>query len=109
MKSRFASSVPSTGKPISGAGCLHQKLLTGLRFFLELAGLASHKGTGLWKRRTRRRAKILMPTLFRFVVTLAVLAGIAYGAMFALAMFVEPKKAEMSIRIPAEKLNPKKN
>ena len=29
-----------------------------------------------------------MPTLFRFVVTLAVLAGIAYGAMFALAMFV---------------------
>ncbi|RWE15146.1 MAG: histidine kinase, partial [Mesorhizobium sp.] len=23
-----------------------------------------------------------MPTLFRFVVTLAVLAGIAYGAMF---------------------------
>ena len=49
-----------------------------------------------------------MPTLFRFVVTLAVLAGIAYGAMFALAMFVEPKKAEMSIRIPAEKLNPRK-
>ncbi|RUW97888.1 histidine kinase, partial [Mesorhizobium sp. M2A.F.Ca.ET.037.01.1.1] len=26
-----------------------------------------------------------MPTLFRFVVTLAVLAGIAYCAMFALA------------------------
>jgi hypothetical protein len=25
---------------------LHQKLLTGLSFFLELAGLASHKGTG---------------------------------------------------------------
>lgn len=49
-----------------------------------------------------------MPTLFRFVVTLAVLAGIAYGTMFALAMFVEPKKAEMSVRIPAEKLNPKK-
>ncbi|TIQ33650.1 MAG: histidine kinase [Mesorhizobium sp.] len=50
-----------------------------------------------------------MPTLFRFVVTLAVLAGIAYGVMFALAMFVEPKQAEMSVRIPAEKLNPKKN
>jgi len=27
----------------------------------------------------------------------------------ALAMFVEPKKAEMSVRIPPEKLNPKKN
>ncbi|TJU93885.1 MAG: histidine kinase [Mesorhizobium sp.] len=50
-----------------------------------------------------------MPTLFRFVVTLAILAGIAYGTMFALVMFVEPKKAEMSVRIPLEKLNPNKN
>ena len=50
-----------------------------------------------------------MATLFRFVVTIAVLAGIVYGAMFALAMFVEPKRAEMTVRIPAEKLNPKKN
>lgn len=49
-----------------------------------------------------------MPTLFRFLVTLAVLAGIVYGAMFALVMFVEPKKAEISVRIPPEKLNPKK-
>ena len=50
-----------------------------------------------------------MPTLFRFVVILAILAGIAYGTMFALVMFVEPKKGEMSVRIPAEKLNPKKS
>ena len=50
-----------------------------------------------------------MPTLFRFVVILAILAGIAYGTMFALVMFVEPRKAEMSVRIPPEKLNPKKN
>ncbi|MBZ9897152.1 MULTISPECIES: histidine kinase [unclassified Mesorhizobium] len=50
-----------------------------------------------------------MPTLFRLVVITAILAGIAYGTMFALVMFVEPKKAEMSVRIPAEKLNPKKN
>ncbi|MCA0279087.1 MAG: histidine kinase [Proteobacteria bacterium] len=49
-----------------------------------------------------------MPTLFRFLVTLAVLAGIVYGAMFALVMFVEPKKSEISVRIPPEKLNPKK-
>lgn len=48
-----------------------------------------------------------MPTLFRFVVTLAILAGVTYGAMFALVMFVEPKKAEFSVRIPPEKLNPK--
>ncbi|KQZ96030.1 histidine kinase [Mesorhizobium sp. Root157] len=49
-----------------------------------------------------------MPTLFRFIVTLAVLAGIVYGAMFALVMFVEPKQAELSVRIPAEKLLPQK-
>lgn len=48
-----------------------------------------------------------MPTLFRFAVTLAVLAGIAYGAMFALVMFVNPKQAELSVRIPPEKLDPK--
>lgn len=48
-----------------------------------------------------------MPTLFRFVVTLAVLAGVVYGAMFALVMFVQPKQAELTVRIPPEKLNPK--
>jgi hypothetical protein len=47
-----------------------------------------------------------MPTLFRFLMTIAVLAGLAYAAMFALATFVEPKKGEMSVRIPADKLNP---
>ncbi|MBA3446703.1 MAG: histidine kinase [Pseudaminobacter sp.] len=48
-----------------------------------------------------------MPTLIRFFVTLGILAGLVYGAMFALVMYVEPKKGEMTIRIPAEKLNPK--
>lgn len=47
-----------------------------------------------------------MPTLFRFVVTLAVLAGIVYGTMFALVMFVNPKQVELSVRIPPEKLAP---
>ncbi|MET3583138.1 hypothetical protein ABID19_006200 [Mesorhizobium robiniae] len=78
------------------------------RFVLELAGLASHKGTGFGNAEQEDGRK-LMPTLFRFVVTLTILAGIVYGAMFALAMFVEPRKAEMSVRIPPEKLNPKKN
>lgn len=48
-----------------------------------------------------------MPTLFRFVVTLAILAGLAYGAMYALVLYVEPRKAEMTVRIPPEKINPK--
>ncbi|MFU0506063.1 histidine kinase [Pseudaminobacter sp. NGMCC 1.201702] len=47
-----------------------------------------------------------MPTLFRFLVTLGILAGLAYGAMFALVTYVEPKKGEITIRIPADKINP---
>lgn len=49
-----------------------------------------------------------MPTLFRFLVTLGILAALVYGAMYALVMYVEPKKGEMTVRIPAEKINPKR-
>jgi hypothetical protein len=48
-----------------------------------------------------------MPTLFRFLTTIAIIIGIVYGAMFALVTFVEPRQGEMSVRIPAEKLNPR--
>lgn len=48
-----------------------------------------------------------MPTLFRFIVTIGVLVGLAYGAMFALVTFVEPRQGEMSARVPFEKLDPK--
>lgn len=47
-----------------------------------------------------------MPTLFRLVVTLLVLAGVAYGVMFALVMFVEPRTTEISVRVPPAKLDP---
>ncbi|HEV7254251.1 MAG TPA: histidine kinase [Mesorhizobium sp.] len=46
-----------------------------------------------------------MPTLFRFLITLAVLAALAYGAMVALVMFVEPNQGEMSERVPTDRLN----
>jgi hypothetical protein len=49
-----------------------------------------------------------MPTLFRFLVTIGVLAGIVYGAMFALVLYVQPKQGEMTVRIPVEKLNPQR-
>lgn len=48
-----------------------------------------------------------MPTLFRLLTTIAILVGIVYGAMFALVAFVEPRTGEMTVRIPAEKLNPR--
>ncbi|ODT31040.1 MAG: histidine kinase [Kaistia sp. SCN 65-12] len=47
-----------------------------------------------------------MPTLFRFVMTLLILAGIAYGVMFALVMFVEPRTAEITVRVPPARLDP---
>lgn len=45
-----------------------------------------------------------MPTLIRLVVILLVLVGLAYGAMFALVMFVTPNEKDVTIRIPARDL-----
>jgi hypothetical protein len=47
-----------------------------------------------------------VPTLFRFIATLAILAGLVFAGMFALATFVEPTPREMSVTIPAAKLQP---
>jgi hypothetical protein len=45
-----------------------------------------------------------MPTLFRLLALIAVVAGIAFAAMFALATFVDPEPREMSETIPNSKL-----
>jgi hypothetical protein len=45
-----------------------------------------------------------MPSLFRFLVICAVLAGLVYAAMFALANFVEPNQREITVRVPADRL-----
>lgn len=45
-----------------------------------------------------------MPSLIRFLATIAILAGIAFGTMFVLAEFVEPEQSEMSHRVPKDKL-----
>lgn len=47
-----------------------------------------------------------MPTLIRFLTVIAILVGLAYGAMFALVMYVEPNQGEMTVRIPPDRLNP---
>ncbi|MGE9010696.1 hypothetical protein ACO2JO_19090 [Leptospira interrogans] len=41
-----------------------------------------------------------MPSLFRFLTTVAIIVGVGYGAMFALANFVNPKPREMIVTIP---------
>ena len=47
-----------------------------------------------------------MPSLIRFFVIIGVLAAIGYGTMFALATFVKPNPREMTVKIPAKKINP---
>ncbi len=47
-----------------------------------------------------------MPTLFRFLFILAVIAGIIYGSMVALVVLVEPRERDVTVRIPSERLNP---
>ena len=44
-----------------------------------------------------------MPSLFRFLTIVALIAGLIYGAIFALANFVSPKPREMTVTIPPDK------
>lgn len=47
-----------------------------------------------------------MPTLIRLIIGLAFLAGLAYAAMFALTVMVDPGEKEITVRIPARDLVP---
>jgi len=47
-----------------------------------------------------------MPSLFRFLAVLAVIAGAIYGTMWALVVFVEPQERDVTIRILTERFNP---
>jgi hypothetical protein len=44
-----------------------------------------------------------MPSLFRFLAVVAVIVGVAYGAIYALAHFVKPSTREMTVTIPPDK------
>ena len=44
-----------------------------------------------------------MPSLFRFLTAVAVIVAVAYGAIFALANFVNPKPREMTVNVPPDK------
>ena len=44
-----------------------------------------------------------MPSLFRFLTVVAIIVGIVYGAIFALANFVNPKPREMTINVRPDK------
>jgi hypothetical protein len=44
-----------------------------------------------------------MPSLFRFLTVIGIIAGIGYGVLYALANFVNPKPREISVTIPPDK------
>lgn len=48
-----------------------------------------------------------VPSLFRFLVVVGVLAGLAYAGMWALVTFVEPQQREMSKTLPPNALSGK--
>lgn len=45
-----------------------------------------------------------MPSLIRLLIVVGILGGFAYGAMFALVSFVDPKPREISISVPTDRL-----
>ena len=47
-----------------------------------------------------------MPSLFRFLMIIGILAGIVYGGMYALVIFVDPEPREITVRVPAERIDP---
>ena len=44
-----------------------------------------------------------MPSLFRFLTVVALIGGIGYGVLYALANFVNPKPREMTVTIQPDK------
>ncbi len=44
-----------------------------------------------------------MPTLFRFLVVVAIIAGVVYGGMLALALLVQPQTREITVTIPPDR------
>jgi hypothetical protein len=44
-----------------------------------------------------------MPSLFRLLIFLGMLGGLAYGAVYALAQYGELRPREITITVPADK------
>lgn len=44
-----------------------------------------------------------MPSLFRFLTVLAVIGGLIYAGLFALATFFDPPPREITVTVPPDK------
>jgi hypothetical protein len=49
------------------------------------------------------REQLTMPSLLRFLAVVAIICAVAYGGLYALAHFVQPKSREISVTIPPDK------
>ncbi len=54
-----------------------------------------------------REDRSAVPTLFKFVAFLAIVAGLVFGGMVALVAFVKPEPREIVEIVPPAKLQPK--
>lgn len=48
-----------------------------------------------------------MPTLFRLLIILGILAGLGYAGLWALATFLPPESREITVPVPADRLQPR--
>ncbi len=44
-----------------------------------------------------------MPSLLRFLTVLAIICGLGYAALFALANFVEPNPRDITVTVPQDR------
>ncbi|HEY4775766.1 MAG TPA: hypothetical protein VIH40_13220 [Xanthobacteraceae bacterium] len=44
-----------------------------------------------------------MPSLIRLLVVIGIIAGLGYGALFALATLVKPELREMTVTVPPDR------
>ncbi len=44
-----------------------------------------------------------MPSLLRFLFVVGINGGLGFGALFALANYVNPKPREMTVTVPADR------
>jgi len=95
-----AAAVPARGAGTAAAPChkavipLPLENLTGER---DLPSGPWHGSSGS----THQEAQV--PTLFRFLLVVAVLAGLGFAAMFALATFVDPDPREITVPVPTQR------
>ena len=51
----------------------------------------------------RRKRRCPMPSLFRFLTAVAVIGGLVYGGIFALATFFNPPPREITVTVPPDR------